>query len=301
MSMTTDSGTRSGPSRRSAFGLSLALALPMAAAAGCGAASGDASATQQQSLYDVIKSRGALLDGARPDDPPHSYLNSQGKLVGFDVDIAGAIANYWGVKLQLVSVSELTRISYVQNGRIDLAITSISTTVSRAKEVDFSQTYFFSEQSILVRTGAYQHFGDLTGTTIAADRGSNAGDEWLAWLAAHGHAGDGKIEYFGTKQASLEAVKTGAVAGYAEDYELLAALSHGDSGLTIIKDPGGIGPKYDGVAMHKNDSQLMLMVNLALQHIASSGEYDVIYNRWFGPNSSNPVPVMGRIEVWPND
>jgi polar amino acid transport system substrate-binding protein len=286
--------------RRIIGALVLALLLTTAAVSGCTAAAGQTGASQTQSLYTIVKSRGVLRVGVRPDDPPHSYLNSQGHLVGFDVDIATAIAKDWGVKLQLVTVNELTRISYLQNGRIDLAVTSISKTVSRAKEVDFSETYFFSDQTILVRKGAYPHLIDLLGKTIAADRGSNAGDSWLAWLAAHGHAGDGHIEYFASKQASLEAVKTGAVAGYAEDYELLASFAHNDPSVTVIKDAGGIAPKLDGAAMHKNDSLLVLMVNLALQHIASSGEYNVIYNRWFGPNSAAPVPLMGHIEVWPN-
>jgi polar amino acid transport system substrate-binding protein len=277
----------------------LALLLMLAVLTGCSAAAGQSSASQQ-SLYNVIKSRGVLRVGVRPDDPPHSYLNSQGKLAGFDVDIAAAIAKDWGVKLQLVPVSELTRISYVQNGRIDLAVTSISETVQRAEEIDFSQTYFFSDQTILVRKGKYQHLSDLIGKTIAVDRGSNAGDNWLAWLKAHGHAGDTHLESFGSKQASLDAVKTGAVAGWAEDYELLAYYAHGNPGVYVINDPGGVGVKYDGVAMHKNDSKLMLDVNLALQHIASSGEYATIYNRWFGPKSGTSVPLMGHIEVWPS-
>lgn len=290
---------RNGISQRRVIGVLFLVLLAAAALSGCSAASGQ-TGTQQQSLYSAVKSRGVLRVGVRPDDPPHSYLDPQGHLVGFDVDIATAIAKDWGVKLQLVNVNELTRISYLQDGRIDLAVTSISKTVKRAKEVEFSETYFFSDQAILVRKGAYKHLRDLVGKTIAADRGSNAGDSWLAWLGAHGHAGDGHIEYFASKQASLEAVNSGAVAGYAEDYELLAALAHNDPGVSVINDPGGIALKLDGVAMHQNDSQLVLEVNLALQHIASSGEYNVIYNRWFGPKSSTPVPVMGHIEVWPN-
>jgi polar amino acid transport system substrate-binding protein len=279
--------------------LALVLFLALAASTGCSAAAGQ-SAKSAESLYNVVKSRDTLRVGVRPDDPPHSSLNAQGKLVGFDVDIATAIARDWGVKLQLVTVNELTRISYLQNGRIDLAVTSISKTVKRAEQIDFSETYFFSDQTILVRKGKYHHLSDLTGQTIAADRGSNAGNSWLAWLKAHGHPGDSRIESFGDKQASLNAVKEGAVAGWAEDYELLAAYARNDPSLEIIQDPGGVGVKLDGVAMHKNDSTLVLKVNLALQHIATSGEYAKIYDRWFGPHSATPVPLMGHIEVWPN-
>ena len=280
--------------------LAAILALALLTSSGCSAATGQSNSRSSESLYSVVKNRGTLRVGVRPDDPPHSFLNGQGQLVGFDVDIATAIASYWHVKLQLVVVNELTRISYLQNGRIDLAVTSISKTVKRAEQIDFSETYFYSDQTILVRKGKYHHLSNLVGQTIAADRGSNAGDSWLAWLKAHGHPGNTHIEDFGDKQASLNAVKAGAVAGWAEDYELLAAYAHKDPSLYIIQDPGGIGVKLDGVAMHKNDSALTLEVNLALQHIASSGEYDKIYNKWFGPHSATPVPRMGSIEVWPH-
>jgi polar amino acid transport system substrate-binding protein len=284
-------------SRRLLTGL---LLVAVVALTGCTSSASSQPTGTHGSLYSVVIKRGVLRVGVRPDDPPHSFLNSQGKYVGFDVDIATAIAQDWGVKLQLVPVNELTRFSFVQNGRIDLAVTSISKTVQRAEEVDFSETYYFSDQTILVQKGKYQHLADLIGKSIAVDRGSNAGDNWLAWLKSHGHASDTHLETFGNKQASLNAVQTGAVAGYVEDYELLAALAKNNPKLSIINDPGGVGVKLDGVAMHKNDSLLTLKVNLALQHIASSGEYDQIYNRWFGPSSSTPVPLMGHIEVWPN-
>ncbi len=289
--------TYHGILRRKRTGILALIFLAMASSlSACGAA----AAQSHESLYDTIKSQGVLRVGIRPDDPPHSFLDSQGKFAGFDVEIATAIAGYLGVKLQIVPVSELTRISYLQNGRIDLAVTSISKTVKRAEQVDFSETYFFSDQTFLVRRGKYQHLSQLIGKTIAADRGSNAGQSWLAWLKAAGHAGDTHIEYFGTKQAALNAVETGAVAGWAEDYELLAANAHNTPDAYVINDPGGIGVKLDGVAMHKDDSKLLLKINLALQHIAASDEYQSIYNRWFGPRSATPVPLMGHIEVWPN-
>jgi len=58
--------------------------------------------------------------------------------------------------------------------------------------------------------------------------------------------------------------------------------------------------KLDGIAMRKNDSTLRNAVNVALQNVAASGDYDTIYNRWFGPASTAPVPRQGSIEVWPN-
>jgi polar amino acid transport system substrate-binding protein len=204
------------------------------------------------------------------------------------------------VKLQIIPVDELSRISFIQNGKIDLAITSISKTRQRAAEVDFSQTYFWSDQTFLVRKGKVSSLKDLVGKTVGADRGSNAADQWRAWLKSHGYPDNPTIQLFGDKQAAANAVQNGTIAGYAEDYEILTSFAKKDPGLTVLNDPGGIGVKLDGIAMHKNDSALMLAVNLALQDIARSGEYDKIYNQWFGPQSATPVPLQGHIEVWPN-
>lgn len=284
-------------------GASLVAVLALTAVAGltsCSSAAGSATSSLQ-SLYTTIKKSGVLKVGIRTDDPPHSFLNSKGQLVGFDVDIANAIAREWHVKLDIVPVSELTRISYIQDGKIDLAITSISQTVQRWQEVDFSQTYFWSYQTFLVRKGKITSLSQLAGKTVGADLGSNAAGQWQAWLKAHGYPDNPKIEKFSDKEAAVHAVETGAIAGYMEDYEILASFAKTNAGLAVLNSPGGIGVKLDGIAMHKNDSLLLLQTDLALQRIAKSGEYIKIYNEWFGPKSATPVPLQGHIEIWPND
>ncbi len=253
-----------------------------------------------ESLYVQIKKAGVLRVGTRVDNPPHSFYNASGAWVGFDLDIANAIAKRWGVRLELVKVDELTRISFLQNGRIDLAIASISKTKKRGQQVDFSQTYFFSTQTFLVRKGAISSYRDLVGKKVGADRGSSAIGNWNAWLARNGFPKDDNIQQFGDKHAALAAVKQGAIAGWTEDYEVLASYAGNDPSLAVLNVPGGTGVKLDGIAMHKNDSQLRQAVDLALQDIAATGEYDTIYNRWFGPTSTAPVPRQGSIEVWPN-
>jgi polar amino acid transport system substrate-binding protein len=280
--------------------LLVSLALLVAMLVVLPACGGAGQAATGASLYDQVRQRGVLKVGFRPDDPPHSSLDAQGQFTGFDVDVATAIAKRWNVRLQPVKVDELTRISFLQNGRIDLAVTSISTTKSRAKVVDFSETYFFSTQSFLVRRGMINQLSDMVGKRVAADRGGNAGTNWGSWLQSHGYPGNPDVVFYSDKHLAVDAVKQGTVAGYASDYELLAGFAKPDPTLTVLNDPGGIGHKYDGIAMHKNDSALVLAVNLALQDIQSSGEYDTIYNRWFGSDSATPMPRLGSIEVWPS-
>jgi polar amino acid transport system substrate-binding protein len=234
------------------------------------------------------------------DNPPHSSYDQNGQWTGFDNDIAAAIAKRWGVKLEMVKVDELTRISFLQNGKIDLAIASISKTRKRGEQVDFSQTYFSSVQTFIVRKGSIRSYQDLVGKRVGASRGSSSIGNWKAWLKRNGVSGEPEIEQFGDKRAALAAVKQGAIAGWTEDYEVLASYARGEPDLAVLDVPGGTGVKLDGVAMRKNDSALRVAVDLALQDISATGDYDRIYDRWFGPSSSAPVPRQGGIEVWPS-
>jgi polar amino acid transport system substrate-binding protein len=198
-----------------------------------------------------------------------------------------------------VKVDELTRISYLKEGKIDIAAASMSHTVKREKEVDFSQTYFWSQQTFLVKNGEISSLADLVGKKVGMSRGSSAIGNWRDWLKRKGYPGDPEIVEFGNKQAGVDAVRQGAIAGYAEDYEILASFAKRDPALKVLSGEG-IGVKLDGLGVRENDSKLRDAVNLALQTIQTSGEYDQIYDRWFGPNSDTPVPRLNIIEVWPN-
>jgi polar amino acid transport system substrate-binding protein len=259
---------------------------------------GSATSARRASLLDEVMEEGVLRAGIRFDNPPHSFIDEGGEWIGFDVDIAAALADELGVELVKVRVDELTRISFLKNGKIDVAVASMSHTHEREKEIDFSQTYFWSKQTFLVRQGEIASLEDLVGKSVGMDRGSSAIGNWRDWLAGNGFPGDPEIVEFSDKQAAAEAVRQGAIAGWAEDYEILASFAKVDPALAVLADES-IGLKLDGIGVRENDSEMLDAVNAALQRIASSGRYDEIYDRWFGPGSDTPVPRQGAIEVWP--
>jgi polar amino acid transport system substrate-binding protein len=236
--------------------------------------------------------------GVRLDNPPHSFIDEGGEWIGFDVDIAAALAEELDVELEMVRVDELTRISFLKNGKIDVAVASMSHTHKRDLEIDFSQTYFWSKQTFLVRKGEISSLEELVGETVGMDRGSSAIGNWRDWLADNGFPDDPEIVEFSDKQAAVEAVRQGAIAGWAEDYEILASFAKVDPSLAVLEGEG-IGLKLDGIGVRENDSETLDAVNAALQRIAASGAYDEIYDRWFGPNSDTPIPPQGAIEIWP--
>jgi polar amino acid transport system substrate-binding protein len=250
-------------------------------------------------MLDVVKERGILQAGIRFDDPPHGFIAEDDSWLGFDIDIAEAVAGAMHLKLEKVRVDELTRISYLQTGQIDIAVASISHTRKRDLQIDFSQTYFCSKQTFIVKREEIKRLADLVGKRIGVTRGSHAGGNWRDWLVRNGHAfNPSLVLQFGSKRAGVEAVRQGAIAAFAEDYEILSVLVHTDPSLSVLDE--AIGMKQDGIGVHENDSKLRDAINFALQDIFRSGEYGKIYDRWFGPKSDTPVPSSGEIEVWPD-
>jgi polar amino acid transport system substrate-binding protein len=281
-----------------AIGLLLPAMLAALTAGACGGDDSNGGAAAKAGTLTAVEKRGAVRAGIRFDNPPHSFIDDDGNWVGFDVDIAEAVARQLGVRLERVRVDELTRISFLQNGKIDIAVASMSHTHEREAEVDFSQTYFWSKQTFLVRKDEIAALEDLVGKPVGMDRGSSAIGNWRDWLKANGHDAASEVVEFDEKQAAVEAVRQGAIAGWAEDYEILASFAKRDPSLSVLGDES-IGLKLDGIGVRENDSEMRDAINAALQRIWSSGDYERIYDRWFGPRADTPVPLQGAVEVWP--
>jgi len=264
-----------------------------AACSGAGAAPGASGS----GTLERVKQAGALRAGIRFDFPPVSTIDADGNWIGFDVDIAEEIARRLGVKLEKVKVDETTRITFLQSGQIDLAVASMNHTRQREDAVDFSQTYFWGNQTFLVQKGKYEQLEDLFGKTVAMNKGSSAIDGWKTWAEAHGGQA-GQIVEFGDKQEALQALKSGAVEGYGEDNIPLLGLAAGDPNLALV--PGGFNSVRYGVGVPENDSNWRDAINLILQDMIADGTYLAIYDRWFGPDTSTPWPLTPDApELWP--
>lgn len=257
-------------------------------------------AVADESVLNTVMKEKLIKVGIRTDNPPHSFIDKTGKWVGFDVDIANALAKQMGVKIKQVAVDELTRISYLKSGKINIAIASMSHTYKRDKEIDFSQTYFTSIQTFIVKNkSSISSLNELAGKKIGVSRGSHAIGNWKSWLKKNNYPENSAIIIeFGSKQAGIEAVRSGLIAGYAEDYEVLASFSKVNKSLRVLDS--AIGMKQDGIGVRENDSKIRDSINFSLQSIKKSGEYNKIYNKWFGENSPTPIPLMTNLEVWPN-
>ncbi len=260
--------------------------------------SDDVELTQVDSVLTRVQNDGVVRIGVRNDNPPMSFLNDDGDWVGFDLELAEAIAAELGAELELVPVDGTTRISFLESGQVDMSVASMNHTRSREEAIDFSITYFWDNQSFLVRTDTYTNIDELFGQTVAANAGSSVIDSWNSYVADAGGEASEIVE-FDDKLAAMQALRDGAVEGYSEDNITLLALAAGDPGLTLL--PGGHNPVQFGIGVPENDSEWRDTVNLALQEGWKSGQYQEMYDTWFiNPDSRIiDLPLGGAMEIWP--
>ena len=93
-------------------------------------------------------------------------------------------------------------------------------------------------------------------------------------------------------------MRDGAVEGYTEDNITMLALAAGDPELTLL--PGGHNPVQFGVGVAENDSEWRDAINIAMQEVWKSGEYQVLYDQWFvNPDTQIiDLPLGGAMEIW---
>lgn len=255
------------------------------------------SASETTSTLASVEESGTVRIGVRNDNPPLSFIDDNGDWIGFDIDLARALAAEMGFELELVPVDGTTRITFLQEGQVDMSVASMNHTRSRDEAIDFSITYFWDNQSFLVRTGTVASIDELFEATVAANVGSSTIDSWTAYIEQRGGAVPEIVE-FDDKLAAMEALRSGAVDGYTEDNVTLLSLAAGDPGLELL--PDGHNPVQFGVGVPENESQWRDTVNLALQDLWTAGTFQQLYARWFEDDGRIiDLPLGGQMEVWP--
>ena len=87
-------------------------------------------------LDDILQA-GVVKIAVPQDFPPFGSAGKGGQLEGYDVDVARLVAKDLGVKLDLVPVSSINRVPWLQTGKVDLVISSLGVTPDRARAIAF--------------------------------------------------------------------------------------------------------------------------------------------------------------------
>jgi ABC-type amino acid transport substrate-binding protein len=112
------------------------------------------------SVLESVRARGRIRVGFVPRQPPFSHFNARGELVGFDVEMAHALARELGVAVEFAPVPRDQFEEVLEAGRVDVVMAGILLTTRRASRVEFSPPYFDETFAFLVEDHRRAEFSD---------------------------------------------------------------------------------------------------------------------------------------------
>ncbi|SCJ33534.1 Arginine-binding extracellular protein ArtP precursor [uncultured Clostridium sp.] len=238
-------------------------------AVGCGSN----SSGESKDKLTQIKENGKLVVGMSADYAPYEYhalIDGEDKIVGFDVDIAQAIADDMGVKLELKEMNFDSLCESVQLGKIDMTISGMTPKPDREKAVDFSDIYYKAEQAFLVQASnkdTYKTLADLEGKKIGAQMGSIQAD------IAEGIK-DADVKLLADVNTLILELKNGNIDALIVEAPVanLATTTNSDLavGEEIIEDSEG----GSAIGMPKDSPELVAQVNSTLKKLVDEGKID---------------------------
>jgi Na+/H+-dicarboxylate symporter len=105
----------------------------------------------QQSRLELIRTRRSLRVGYSPDSLPFTYFNTEGQLVGFNIEMAHMLARDLGVTLEFVPISPRVMAEQLQTGYCDIVMAPVAVTPERAQTMIFSTPYMDQTLAFIVK------------------------------------------------------------------------------------------------------------------------------------------------------
>ncbi len=241
--------------------------------------------------FDVVKKRGTLIVGVRDGVPGFGFVDPQTReIVGYDVDFAKYLAKKLGVKLEMKPVVPATRITSLVEGNLDIVIATMTYTAERAKQVDFSYTYFKTEQKLLVKKGTIKSLQDLEGKKIGTSKGSTSEQNAKKALP------NSTILSFDDYGPAVLALEQGKVAAVTTDASILEQLHEKMPNKNRYEIPDiKISDEPYGIGIRKDSPKMLKFVNETLLEMEKNGEARKIFEKWFGPKSPLPQKRLFKI------
>ena len=218
---------------------------------------------------------------------PFSYVDKQGQLQGFDIEVGKRIAAYLKLTPKPVKYKFAGIIEGVKSGRFDVAIASHTVTAERLEHVNFSTPYYFAGPQVFTRgTLAIDQVNRLGGKEIAVSKGST-----YAQIAADY---TGTIRLYDSDVTALQALASGRHDAVITD-SIVGKMSI-KNGVNLIQGVT-LGNSAQAVAIAKDKPHLLTAVNEALKHLHQSGELARLSMEFFAdditktPNGYKPVSL----------
>ncbi len=250
--------------------LALILLGSLLALAACGGSSGE----------NQVKSSGVLRVGTEGVYAPFSYHDgSSGELVGYDVDVAKAVADKLGVRVEFVETPWDAMFAALEANRFDVVANEVTINDERKAKYDLSDPYSVGEGVIVTRSddNSIKTLADLKGK-VAAENATSNWSEVARKAGARVEAVEGFTQAIKLlNQGRVDVVVNDSIAVYA----YLA-----ETGDKTVKIAGDVGEKSEQGFAARKDSGLLPDLNKALDELRSEGKLADISQKYLKANAS---------------
>ncbi|QEM69183.1 ABC transporter substrate-binding protein [Geobacter sp. FeAm09] len=228
-----------------------------------------------------VKKKGVLVAGVKDSLPPFGYVDEKTRtIVGYDIDFINAIAKKLGVRVELKPVTSASRMPQLQEGHIDIIAATMTKNPERAKQIDFSHTYFFTGQKFITKKGTVKSLKDLDGKKIGTAKGSTSEQNAKKAIPT------ATVLSFDDYPQALLALEQGKVFAVTTDEAILAGILAKAPNKARFEIPNvQISDEPYGLGMRKGDKHFVDFVNKTILDMEKSGEAARIFNKWFGPST----------------
>ncbi|MDH7484720.1 MAG: ABC transporter substrate-binding protein [Anaerolineae bacterium] len=233
----------------------------------------------EDAVWARIQRSGVWRVGMDPSFPPFEGLDGQGQPVGYDVDLARAIAARWGVAVSFEGIGFDGLVAALWAHRADSVISALPLDPRLTRDVAYSIPYFDAGLLLVVAEGRADIAGpdDLAGRRLAVEWGSE-GD--VQGRALRGHLEGLTLLTFALPQDALAAVVAGQADAALADAVTVRQFQGEHGGLHAVGPPLVSVPYV--IAVPRQAPQLLAAVNEALVALREDGTLARLEERWFG-------------------
>src|ERR687892_1063171 len=242
-----------------------------------GTDAGGGGGGQEEPAFETI-TEGTLTVGSCLDYRPFEFFKKgEDEPTGFDVELTDAIAAELGLEVEWVRANFDTIFTAVSVGEFDMVAAASTITEERQETVDFSDPYYNARQALTVQSeSGISSTDDLgEGDTVGVQKGTTG----KAWAEENLAPQGVEIKVFDVVTGAFTDLESGAVQGVVNDEPSSAAEIENRPGLEIAES---IDTDEDyGFAFSKDNPDLTLAVNEALQAVIDAGTYEEIFMKYF--------------------
>ncbi|KJR39825.1 arginine ABC transporter substrate-binding protein [Vibrio navarrensis] len=210
---------------------------------------------------------------------PFEYMDENNQIQGFDVDLANALCKQMQAKCSFHNQAFDSLIPALKFKRYDAAISAMDITEARLEQVSFTDAYYDNSAAFVSIAGKVADQGALKGKRVGVQNGSTHQSYLLEQMA-----GVTAVPYASYQDAFID-MKNGRIDSVFGDTAVVAEWFKKENNLAYVGEYVTNAQYFGngfGIAVNKDNQKLVADLNAALQAVKANGEYQTIFNQYFG-------------------